>query len=88
MTREKIIEVILKHVKANIEGVNVEDLDFDKSMKDYGADSLDLVEIVLGTTRDLRLEIESEDYGRVKTINQLVDILLSYAERAEAQAAS
>lgn len=82
-TREKIIEVILKHVKDNIEGVNVTDLDFDKSMKDYGADSLDLVEIVSGTTRDLRLEIDPDDYSKVKSINNLVDLLYNYAQKDE-----
>ena len=51
MEREAILEVIEKHLKKSVAGIT-ETIDADKAFTDYGANSLDIVEIVSGTMRE------------------------------------
>ena len=47
MERAAILEVIEKHLKKSVSGIT-EKVDADKKFTDYGANSLDIVEIVSG----------------------------------------
>ena len=46
MTRESIQSVIAKHLANAVDGLDASTIDGSKSMKDYGANSLDIVEVV------------------------------------------
>ena len=78
MTREEVLAVIKKHIKATLEDVDVESIDPDRSMRDYDANSLDVVEIISGTMRDLRTKVPREELENVKSINGLVDAFLRH----------
>ena len=53
MTKEQVIEVIKKNIAANIDDIDAAAIDPQKSMKDYGANSLDMIEVVSTSMRDL-----------------------------------
>ncbi|MEW5814773.1 MAG: phosphopantetheine-binding protein, partial [Spirochaetota bacterium] len=57
MTKEKIIEVIKKNIAENLDDVNIADIDPQKTMKDYGANSLDIIEVVSCSMRELNIKI-------------------------------
>ena len=46
MTKEEIIEVIKSNIVDNLDDVEVTDIDPERTMKDYGANSLDIIEVV------------------------------------------
>lgn len=79
MTRDDVIAVIKKHIKENLDDANVDDLDFDRSMKDYGANSLDVIEIVSCSMRDLKIKVPRNELDNIQTINQLVEVFLKHA---------
>jgi acyl carrier protein len=56
MEREQILNVVIKNIKLNIDGLEDEEIDPEKSMADYGANSLDIVEIVSSSMRDLKIK--------------------------------
>lgn len=79
MTRDDVIAVIKKHIKENLDDANVDDLDFDRSMKDYGANSLDVIEIVSCSMRDLKIKVPRNELDNIQTINQLIDVFQKHA---------
>jgi acyl carrier protein len=82
LTRDEVIAVIIKHVTLNIDGVAAADIDPSKSMKDYDASSLDMVEIVSATMRELRVSVPRTELARLRSINELADVLVAAANRA------
>jgi polyketide biosynthesis acyl carrier protein len=79
MTRDEVLQVLLKNLRANTEG-NDGEIDPSRSMLDLGATSLDVVEIVSATIRELRLKIPRTRLAGLKNINELVDVLHQAAE--------
>jgi acyl carrier protein len=55
MTQEEILAVIKKHLVDAIDDLDPDTIDPEKSMKDYGANSLDLVEVVSRSMRELKV---------------------------------
>ena len=74
MTREQILEVITRHFRANVEGSEGRELDPARSMLEQGASSLDLVEIVSASMRELRVRVPRTELARPKDLQQLVDL--------------
>lgn len=72
MEREVILEVIEKHLKKSVAGLT-ETIDPNKALTDYGANSLDIVEIVSGTMRELKIKIPRTELSEITNIAGLVD---------------
>ena len=72
MERAAILEVIEKHLKKSVAGLT-ETIDPNKALTDYGANSLDIVEIVSGTMRELKIKIPRTELSEIKNISGLVD---------------
>jgi acyl carrier protein len=49
----------------------------DSSFKDLGADSLDIVEIIMSFEETFGIEIKDEDAENIKTVGQAVDLIHS-----------
>jgi len=81
MTREEILSAVKKQIKDTLEEVDVDAIDCNLSMRDLGANSLDVIEVVSGTMRDLRIKVPREELEDVNTINQLVDVFLNHAPK-------
>lgn len=78
MDKAKIIEVIKKNILANLEDVKEEDINPQKSMKDYGADSLDIIEVVSCSMRELNIKIPRSELTDIKNIDELADKFIQH----------
>ena len=85
ITREKVLEVVKKHLVDTVEDLEGVEIDPAKSMKDLGANSLDIVEIVSCSMRELKDKAAPAEINTLENINQLVDLLHKVAvEKAAA----
>ena len=80
MDKEKIIEVIKSHILDNLEDLEASEIDPKKSMKDYGANSLDIIEVVSNSMRELKIKIPRTELADIATIEQLADKFVEYTE--------
>ena len=75
MTKDHIFAVVKKHLLRTLDGMNDFDVDPAKSMKDLGASSLDLVEIVSLSMRELKVKVPRSELATLNNIGGLVDLL-------------
>ncbi len=80
MTKEKIIEVISKNIIENLDDLENETIDPKKSMKDYGANSLDMIEVVSCSMRELNIKVPRAELADIEDIEQLADKFMEHAE--------
>ena len=80
MTKEKIVEVISKNIIENLDDLENETIDPMKSMKDYGANSLDMIEVVSCSMRELNIKVPRAELADIETIDQLADKFLTFSE--------
>lgn len=78
-TKEDILVVIKKNIKATLEDIDVDNIDFDRTMKEYDLNSLDVIEIISNSMRDLKIKVPREQLEQVATINQLIDAFVRNA---------
>lgn len=78
MTKDQIIAVIKKNILDNLEDLKESDIDPVKSMKDYGANSLDIIEIVSCSMRELNIKIPRAELADIKNIDELADTFLKH----------
>jgi polyketide biosynthesis acyl carrier protein len=81
MTKEEIVEVIKRSIVENLDDVNEEELDPERSMRDYGANSLDIIEVVTSTMRRLNIRVPRSALAEVRNINELADKFVEYVNR-------
>ncbi len=79
VNREEILDIVKEHLMDNLEDLDEKDFDPAKSMKDLGANSLDIVEVVSCTMRDLKVKIPRSELSNISNVNGLVDLLLKVA---------
>ena len=82
MNRDAILPVIAKHLANAVEGLDASKVDGTRSMKDYGANSLDIVEVVSASMRELKVKVPRSELNKLKDINGLVDLLSVTAQAA------
>jgi acyl carrier protein len=75
MERDQVLDVVTKHIKLNTDR---EDLTVDpaRSMKEFGFSSLDTVEIVSASMRELRIRVPRTELANLGNINELVDLFV------------
>lgn len=84
MTREQIFVVLKSNLEKVVEGARGKTIAEDHSLlKDFGADSLEVVEVVSRTMKELKLKIPRTALSEPKNIGQLLDLF----ERAATAAA-
>lgn len=76
MTKQEVIDVIKKNIAENLDDINIADIDPAKTMKDYGANSLDIIEVVSCSMRDLDIRIPRSELADIGNIDQLADKFL------------
>ena len=84
MTKEQVIEVIKKNIAANLDDIDAAAIDPQKSMKDYGANSLDMIEVVSTSMRDLKIKVPRSELADINNISQLAAKFLEYVGKADA----
>ncbi len=86
--KEKIMSVVVENLLDNLEDIEASDVAADKSMKDLGATSLDIVEIVSCSMRDLKVKVPRSELSTLKDIGELVDLLHRVCNEKAAQLAA
>lgn len=79
MTKEEIIEVIKKNIVENLDDMENEEIDPRKSMKDYGANSLDMIEVVSCSMRELQIKVPRAELADIANIDQLAEKFFKYS---------
>lgn len=74
MERENIDQVVRKYLARALD-VDPASIDASRSMKDLGANSLDIVEVASSSMRELRVKIPREELAEIRNIAGLVDAL-------------
>lgn len=87
ITREQVLDVVLTNLRDTVEELEDASIDPSHSMKDLGATSLDIVEVVSCSMRELRVKVPRAELNKLTNIDQLVDTLFTSAQ-AKAQAAA
>lgn len=87
-TREQVLAVVQKHLADTVEGIEAKEIDPAKSMKELGANSLDIVEVVSCSMRELKVKVPRSELNKLTNINELVDLLHRTVEEKAATAAN
>ncbi len=82
--KEAILAVIRKHLSSAVDDVPADGIDPSMSMKEYGANSLDIVEVVSATMRELRIKVPRAELNGLTNIQGLVDVLHEAAQKKQA----
>lgn len=69
-TQNKVVAIIAEKLSLPKENITTE-----STFKDLGADSLDIVEIIMSFEEVFGLEIKDEDAEKIKNIGQAVDLI-------------
>jgi len=80
MTKDQVIQVIKKNIVENLDDVELDAIDVSKSMKDYGANSLDIIEVVSCSMRDLEIKIPRSELADIGNIDGLADKFMEHVE--------
>lgn len=88
VTREEVWDVVKEHLVETVEELEGVEIDPAKSMKDLGANSLDIVEVVSCSMRDLKIKVPRAELNKLENMNQLIDLLHRTAEEKAKAAAS
>ncbi len=79
MILEKVIELVAEQL-----GVTKESISPDSNIiEDLGADSLDVIEMLMTLEEEYGVTIPDDKIGQVKTIKQIVDLIEQCQNKAE-----
>ena len=81
MTKEEVTEVIKRNIVENLDDVEMENIDISKSMKDYGANSLDMIEVVSCSMRELSIKVPRAELADIPNIEGLSDKFMEYVDK-------
>jgi len=76
MNKEEVIRLLVKNLKKAIPEFEDEELDTSKSYKDLGVSSLELVEIVTKTAKELGVNLPFTELTSVKTTDDLANVFM------------
>ncbi len=75
VTNDEVFEIVKKHLCEIVDTIPPEDVERAASMKDLGASSLDMVEVVSCAMRELRVRVPRAELSKLDDIGGLVDLL-------------
>jgi acyl carrier protein len=74
MTRDQIFAVVRSNIVNILDDVSAEAVSEDVSMRDLGADSLQIVEVVSRSMKELKLKVPRTELSRAANLRELVDL--------------
>ena len=74
MNRQEILEKVVELVNDTLDIDDVE-LNEDTNLKDLGADSFDLLELVTALEDEFELTMDDDDVEKIATLGQVVDAI-------------
>jgi acyl carrier protein len=88
MTRVEVFDVVKKHMLDILDGLDQADVEPSRSMKELGANSLDMVEIVSCAMRELKVKVPRGELAKLTNIDGLVGLLHDAVESKQGTAVS
>lgn len=80
MTKQEVIEIIKRVIEENLDDVSADEVDPQKSMRDYGANSLDMIEVVSCSMREMSIKVPRAELAEIQNIDALADKFMEYME--------
>ncbi len=74
MTREEMFDVIKSNIAEIIEGADALEINESHSMGDFAADSLEVVEVVARSMKQMKLKVNRSELLRAENLSDLLDI--------------
>jgi acyl carrier protein len=88
ITRDQVYAVVKRHLLETIDDLKEDQIDPVRSMKDLGANSLDIIEVVSLSMRELKVKVPRAELAKLTNLEGLVDLLYTVAnEPPEARSA-
>ncbi len=84
MTREEMFAVVKGNIQEIIEGAKGKEILETHSMRDFGADSLEMVEVVSRSMKQLKTKVPRTELSTARNLKDLLDLF----EKAAAAAAT
>ncbi len=81
MERDEVAVVVRKHLIEVLPELKGTDIDLSQSMRDLGANSLDVVEVVSCAMRELKVKVPRSELSKVQDMSGLVDMLWDAANQ-------
>ncbi|MBN3526384.1 phosphopantetheine-binding protein [Paenibacillus apiarius] len=75
MTKDKIFGIIKGSIIEFLPEVSADEISMEQSLRDLGANSIDRMEIIVKSMEDLKIKIPMVQFGNLKDIQALVDLL-------------
>jgi acyl carrier protein len=79
LTRDEMFAVVKSNIQEIVEGTKGLDIKETDSMRDYGADSLEIVEVVSRSMKDLRIKVPRTELSGAKSLKDLLDLFEKFA---------
>jgi acyl carrier protein len=79
VTRDEMFAVVRSNIKEIIEGAREADIKETDSMRDFGADSLEIVEVVSRSMKDLKIKVPRTELSGAQNLKDLLDLLEKFA---------
>jgi acyl carrier protein len=84
MTRDEIFQVVKGNIQKVIEASRGKEITEAMSMRDFNADSLEIVEVVSRSMKELKIKVPRTELSTAKNIGELVSLLEKHASLAKA----
>jgi len=89
MTRHEVLTTVKKHILDVAEDLNEDMINPTMSLKELGINSLDIVEVVSCSMRELKIKVPRSELSKLTNIDALVDLLhRSVTEKVRASTVS
>lgn len=82
MTRSQMFEVVRANIERIVEEAAGHEITENTSMVDLGADSLQIVEVVSRSIKELRLKVPRTELANARTVKDLLDLFEQSAQQA------
>jgi acyl carrier protein len=79
VSREEMFAVVRSNIDEIVEGAKGLDIKETDSMRDYGADSLEVVEVVSRSMKALKIKVPRTDLSGAKNLKDLLDLFEKFA---------
>ncbi|WP_437786901.1 phosphopantetheine-binding protein [Sorangium sp. So ce1097] len=83
MNRQEVLSVVLKHLRLNVNGLEDREIDPSKSMAEFGASSLDIVEVVSASMRELQIRVPRTELVPLRNMDELVDLFTKIKNKTQ-----
>ena len=74
VTRDEMFAVVKSNIQEIVEGAKGIDIKETDSMRDFGADSLEIVEVVSRSMKDMKIKVPRTELSGARSLKDLLDL--------------